>query len=98
MVVRTSIFGDVTGLFDPDTSTWVAPNGTADIFPDILGLIGAFGNQPGNMTKIRADIEPCTPDSKINISDITFAIDAFRGQPYPFGPGVLVCPLDPCGQ
>jgi len=96
LVLQSSIFGDVTGRFDPDTSVWVAPNGTADIFPDILGLIDAFSTQPGNMTKIRADIEPCILDFTINFTDVVFAIDAFRGLPFPFGPGVRDCPQDPC--
>ena len=96
LVLQSSIFGDVTGLFDPDASVWVAPNGTADIFPDVLGLIEAFAFQPGNMTKIRADIEPCILDFRINFTDVVIAIDAFRGLPFPFGPGVRDCPQDPC--
>ena len=96
LVLQSSIFGDVTGGFDPAAPVWVAPDGIVGIPSDILGLIAAFGSQPGNMTKIRGDIEPCILDFLINISDITVALDAFRGLTLPFGPGVLDCPQDPC--
>ena len=97
LVVTTSIFGDVTGGFDPGATLWVAPENVVGIPTDILGLIAGFGNQPGNMTKIRADVEPCSLDFKINIIDIVRMLDGFRGLPYPFGPSVLDCPSDPCG-
>ena len=34
-----------------------------------------FSNTPGNPTKMRADIEPCILDFKINIIDIVRALD-----------------------
>ncbi len=97
LAVTNSKFGDICGLFDPVNVLWVAPDGSSDIFPDILSLIDAFGNKPGNPTKLRGDVEPCILDFKINISDITVAIDGFRGLSFPFEPGVMDCPPDPCG-
>jgi len=97
LAVTNSVFGDITGGFDPGNGLWVGTDGTVDIPSDILSMIAAFGNQPGNPTKLRADVEPCVLDFKINIIDIVRALDGFRGLPFPFGPGVLDCPQDPCG-
>ena len=91
-----SVFGDITGEFDPGAVVWVAPDGLVGIPTDILSMIAGFGNQPGNPTKLRADVEPCFLDFKINIIDIVRALDGFRGLPFPFGPGVLDCPSTPC--
>ena len=94
--VLNPVWGDIGGSFDPAASIWTAPDGVVGIPTDILSMIDAFGNKPGNPTKLRADIEPCILDFKINISDITRALDGFRGLPYPFGPGVLDCPVNRC--
>ena len=51
--------GDVSGQFDPDAGVWVAPDGRADILPDVVAAIAAFSNSPGNATKMRVDMEPC---------------------------------------
>jgi len=36
------------------------------------------------LIKARADIEPALLDHKINITDVSCALDAFRGWSYPF--------------
>ena len=95
--VVSSVWGDLSGPFDPDAGLWVAPDGRSDIVPDIVAAIGGFANSPGNPTKMRVDVDPCILDFKINIIDIVHLLDAFRGLPYPFGPGFRDCPLDPCG-
>ena len=35
-------------------------------------------------------------DFKVNISDVVHILNAFSGLPFPFGPGLFDCPLDPC--
>ena len=40
---------------------------------------------------IAADGSP-VPDRMTSIRDVTTAVDAFRGQPYPFTPGPVPCP------
>ncbi len=104
LVVESPIWGDVSGQFDDNSlgqnsgPLWVAPDQSADIFPDIVAAIEAFSNRPGNPTKTRADVEPCLLDFKINITDIVLLLDAFRGLPFPFGPGMSNCPTDPCAE
>lgn len=44
-----------------------------------------------NPTKLRADLERCVLDGKINISDITHALIAFHGLPYPLTPTSTPC-------
>ena len=98
--VADSLWGDSAGGFDPDVGAagaWVAPDRTVSIVSDVVAAIAAFGNTPGNVTKMRADVEPCVLDQKINISDIVLLLDAFRGLPYPFAPGQIGCPSEPCG-
>ncbi len=94
--VTNALWGDIGGGFDNLGNAWVAPDGSVDIPTDILSMIAGFSNTPGNPTKLRADIEPCVLDFKINIIDIVLALDGFRGLPYPFAPGQGDCPSDPC--
>ena len=94
--VVNSVFGDISGQFDPDAGLWVVPDTSVNIFPDVLAAIDAFGSRPGNVTKLRADILPCVLDFKINIIDIVQLLDAFRGLAYSFAPGLGGCPADPC--
>ena len=42
-----------------------------------------FRNLVGAVLKSRADIEPNLPDWLVNISDVTYVLDAFRGFAYP---------------
>ena len=74
----------------------MSPDGSVDIPVDVVAVINAFGNAPGNVTKTRADVDPCLLDFKIQILDIVRIIDAFRSLPMPFAPGVLDCPTNPC--
>ena len=46
----------------------------------------------GAPLKARTDLELSLPDLKINIADVTYAIEAFTGEGYPFEPIG-----DPCG-
>ncbi len=68
------------------TTPCTPPDGRVDIVTDILAIIAKFGSRPGAPAKIRVDLEPGMLDMKINITDVTFALDAFRGLPYPFAP------------
>ena len=95
--MRLPAWGDIAGDFDSSAQLWLSSDGAVDIFPDVVAAIEAFSNRPGNPTKLRADVEPCVLDFKVNISDIVRLLDAFRGLPYPFEPGSLDCPLEPCG-
>ena len=56
------------------------------IVTDILAMIDKFANRAGAPAKARADLEPAALDMKINISDVTFGLDGFRGLPYYFAP------------
>ena len=65
---------------------------------DVTALLDKFKNSRGALITARADIEPGIPDQQINISDVTFALDGFRGRGYPAGalesfpsPGSLPC-------
>ncbi len=40
----------------------------------------------GAPLKARTDLEPSLLDLKINITDVTYAIEAFIGEGYPFEP------------
>ncbi|MBI2452070.1 hypothetical protein HYV50_03250 [Candidatus Pacearchaeota archaeon] len=75
-------WGDVAGPFQ--NGAYTSPDGRVDIAPDVLAILDKFSNKPTAPSKTRADIEPRIPDQKINITDISRDLDAFRGLPYPF--------------
>lgn len=91
LVLPTTAWGDAVGVFDAGTGTWTAPNGTVDVPFDVVALLDKFANRPGAPIKSRADIEPAMIDFKINITDVTRALDAFTGAPFPFLPGSVPC-------
>jgi hypothetical protein len=90
--ITQSRFGNVAGPFDVTRQMWTAPepSGQVDVTVDVIAVLGKFANRANAPTKIRTDIEPATADQKINISDVTRTLDAFRSLPYPFPP-----PLNP---
>lgn len=91
LVLPTSAWGDAVGVFDGGAGAWTAPNGTVDVAFDVVALLDKFANRPGAPIKARADLEPAIIDFKINITDVTRALDAFAGQPFPFLPGPMPC-------
>ena len=88
--MRLARWGDVAGRLE--VGVWTIPDESVDITIDVLALLAKFSNRPGAPTKARADLEPATPDQKINMSDILRTIDAFRGLPFPF------VAAEPCGE
>jgi hypothetical protein len=89
-VPPVSIWGDV--VKNCITCPCGAPDGSVGIPTDVTAVLDKFKNLvPPSLAcaavvKVRADIEPRVPDQVINISDVTFVLDAFRGFPYPFSP------------
>jgi hypothetical protein len=86
----TSRWGDL--VKDCSTNPCGAPDGDVNIPFDVTAVIEKFMNRSGAPINARTDLEPATPDQKINMSDATHCIDAFRGLAYPFPPGPDPCP------
>lgn len=93
LVIETSIWGDVGGICAPQPCEPLPPNGSIDITEDVTLILDKFRNLETGLAKERADLEPEVLDFLINISDVTFCLEAFRSEAYPFDPD-----LDPCGQ
>ena len=91
LVVSTSRWGDIGGPFDPTTGRWAAPDDRVDVVFDAVAILGKFANEAGAPSKQRADIQPAVPDRIIDILDVVFVIDAFRGSTYPFEPVSAPC-------
>ena len=93
LTIGTSQYGNISGPFDEVRNVWTEPepDGAVDIVTDVLAGIAKFANRPGAPIKTRVDLEPATIDFKINITDITQALTAFRGLPYPFTPTTTPC-------
>ena len=89
LAVFTSDWGDV--VTDCSTVPCGVPDGSVDVVTDVTAILDKFRNVADGLGKARADLEPETPDLIINISDVSFALQAFRGLPYPFP-----VPFDPC--
>ncbi len=92
LALTTAKWGDVCGSFDSGTGTWTAPDSVVGVPTDVVSLVDKFRNVPTAPTKSRCDLEPAVPNLIINITDITRALDAFRGTAYPFAPDPIPCP------
>ncbi len=84
----TSAWGDI--VKDCETTPCGPPDGTVDVTTDVTAILDKFKNANGALLKTRCDIEPAVPDRRINITDVTYGLDAFRGRTYSFPPP------DPC--
>ncbi len=87
--LTTSMWGDVVS--NCITTPCGPPDGTVGIPTDVTAVLDKFKNLRGAPIKARCDIEPSEPDLVINVPDVMYALDAFRGFGYPFEPGP-----DPC--
>ena len=79
--ITTSSWGDV--VENCSVVPCLPPDGSVDVTTDVTAILDKFKNLNNALITARADIEPQVPDQKINISDVTFALDAFRGRSYP---------------
>ena len=84
LAIATSGWGDLVGTCAVLPCS--PPNGVVGIPTDASACLDKFKNLANAVIKSRADIEPSHPDQLINIRDITFVVDAFRGFAYPFEP------------
>ena len=91
LVLTTSIWGDV--VKDCTGMPCGPPDGSVDIVTDVTSILNKFQNLANAPRKSRMDLEPAIPDRVINISDVTFALNAFSSSPYPFEPGPFPCGL-----
>ncbi len=82
LVVTNGKWGDAVGSLV--NGMWTGPDGTVSVPSDVVAILDKFTNRSGAPLKSRADIEPSVPDLKINITDVTRALDAFSGAEYPF--------------
>ncbi len=85
-------WGDVVGQFDTGSGTWSDPDETVGVTSDVVAILDKFRNTGSAPMKARADIEPGVPDLKINITDVTSALDAFSGRAFPFITVPVSCP------
>ena len=80
--ISTSIWGDI--VKDCTGVPCGPPDGSVDVTTDVTGILDKFKNAPNAPSKARADIEPAWPDLLINITDVTFGLNAFMSDPYSF--------------
>ena len=63
------------------------PDGSVGIPTDVTAVLDKFKNLAlfdcYAPVKVRAEHDRCTPDQRIDIPDVMFCLDAFRGFPYP---------------
>ena len=98
MTATTSAWGDVAGQFE--NGVWPAPDGSVDIFSDVIAILQAFGSRSTAPALFRADLIgvgaaglDCQPDQVIDIQDIVGAVGGFSGLTYEARTGCGVpCP------
>ncbi|RME40612.1 MAG: hypothetical protein D6788_02960 [Planctomycetota bacterium] len=81
-ILETSRWGDLVGTCAQTPCS--PPDASVDVTTDVTAILDKFRNATGAPSKPRADLEPEIVDQRVNISDVTQGLDAFRGQPYPF--------------
>lgn len=89
LVISTSIWGD--SVDDCTTLPCKPPDKSVDIVTDVTATLNKFQNFISGPDKARTDMEPALLDAEVNISDVTFVLNAFGGELYPFG-----APPPPC--
>jgi hypothetical protein len=52
----------------------------------VTAVLDKFKNLPGAVIKARADLGGAIPNRTVDMADAMYALDAFRGFAYPFGP------------
>ena len=82
-------WGDVVGVFDG--TSWTPPQGVANIDDAVVAIRTWQGGQviapTGNIAHLSVpDVEPANINTVVNFADVLILIQAFQGQPYPFGP------------
>ncbi len=90
--LSTERWCDVSGPFDSESGSWTAPDGQVSFPFDILAILDKFVSRPIAPEKVRADLDPATPNRIIDALDLARALDAFRGFPYPYDPDPDPCP------
>jgi len=83
LTITTSKWGDLVGTCAVIPCS--PPEGVVNMTTDVTASLDKFRNLPNAVLKSRADVEPNLPDWLVNISDVTYVLDAFRGFPYPPG-------------
>jgi hypothetical protein len=87
LTISTSSWADL--VKDCTTTPCGPPDGVTGIATDVTAILDKYKNLPGNVIKARADIEGCPAgycplcDQLVNISDVTYCLGAFLGDPYP---------------
>ena len=92
-VSTTSLWGDITGGWNPATSAWDPPDGVSDMI-DVSAVVDRFMNSTNAPSKTLVDLGSGLLDHIVDFADISYAVDAAVGHPYPFEPGEN-CPV-PC--
>ena len=80
LIMDTPLWGDCCG------PQGAPPDLSVDITLDVTQILDKFKNLEGAISILRADLEPKDVDFVINISDVTFDLNAFSGSAYPFVP------------
>ncbi len=100
LTITTSIWGDV--VRNCAVYPCGPPDGVVGIPTDVTAILDKFKNlEPPafspSILKSRGDLDWNVPNRRIDISDVTFCLDAFRGVTYPplplaQWPGPTGCP------
>jgi hypothetical protein len=82
LLLATCGWGDV--VEDCTVTPCGPPDGVVNVTTDVRALLDKWKNLAGAPRKVRCDLEPALPDHVINITDVTYGLDAFKGFDYPF--------------
>ena len=89
LVVTNSLWGDIVS--DCTELPCGPPNNSVDIPFDTVAILDKFVNLVTGPIKSRCDLAPEIPNRIIDISDVSWSVDAFSALPYPFATDATIC-------
>jgi hypothetical protein len=82
LAITTSRWGDIVGRCDVIPCS--PPDGLVNVATDVTAVVDKFMNRPSAPGKTRTDLAGAVPNSVVDIEDVVYVLDAFRGFDYPF--------------
>ena len=91
LTITTPIWGDaVKDCTASDPRRCFPPDGSVDVVTDVTALLGKFSNTMA-INEARVAMEPGLLEGHTSIADVTFTLNAFSGDQYPFPAPALPC-------
>ena len=86
LIATAGRWGDVAGNVDPESGAWGGPNDVINV-NDVVAALHRIMDRSNAPPISWVDLDPEVPNKLANVTDVQLILLAWRGRPYPFGPG-----------